>query len=132
MYNLTNDNFYQYAAKGLSSYHTSENEFRLLLKHIVYIKRLIKKYKNNFININTNLLLNHFIIIYNEFDVKIANHILFFEISKIYHPQVKTILLFLNKLKDSEVYLINNEILRVTDIKEDPTLNAILKKVTSK
>jgi len=132
MFNLTNDNFYQYAAKGLNSYHTSENEFRLLLKHIVYIKRLIKKYKNNSININANLLLNHFIVIYNEFDIKIANHILFFEISKIYHPQIKTILLFLNKLKNTETYLINNEILIVSEIKEDLALNKILKRITSR
>lgn len=132
MFNLTGDKFYQYATSGLISSYKSESEFRVLLKHIVYIKRLLKKYKNNFINININLLLNHFIIIYNEIDIKVANHILFFDISEVYHPQIKTILLFLNKINGNEMYLIENCQLNIFDIKTDDALQKILKQATSK
>lgn len=132
MFNLKDDNFYQYVSKGLKTSYTSESEFRLLLKHIVYTKRLLKKYKNNFVNININLLLNHFIILYNEVDIKIMNHALFFEISEIYWPQVKTILLFLNKIKGDEIYKIDNRIIEISNIKEDFQLNTLIKKITSK
>lgn len=132
MFNLKDENFYQYVSKGLKTPYTSESEFRLLLKHIVYTKRLLKKYKNNFVNININLLLNHFIILYNEIDIKIMNHALFFEISEVYWPQVKTILLFLNKIKGDEIYKIDNRIIEISNIKEDFQLNTLIKKITSK
>lgn len=132
MFKLNNENFYQYAYQGLKNPYTSEIEFSLLLKHIVYIKRLLKKYKNNYTNINVNLLLNHFIIIFNEFDVRVANHILFFEISHLYYPQIKSILLFLNKIKNNEIFMINDSHLHLSEIQIDNQLLSILNKLVSK
>lgn len=132
MFNLKDDNLYQYAFNGLKSRQISESEFRLLLKHIVYIKRLLKKYKDNFANINANLLLNHFIILYNELDIKIASHILFFSIADVYYPQIKSILIFLNKIKEEEMYLMNNNLLLISEIQTDKTLLKILNQITSK
>ena len=65
---LTEKNFFHYAVSNLKSHYVSENEFKLLLKHIVYIKRLLKKFQTDEKDLNLNLLLNHFIILYNEFN----------------------------------------------------------------
>lgn len=132
MINLKDENFYQYALQGLNTNAISESEFRLLLKHIVYIKRLLKKYKDNFINININLLLNHFIILYNEFDIKVINHILFFDLLEIYYPQLKTISLFLKKIKEDDSFLINDKLIIISEIKTDQILMSILRQATSK
>lgn len=131
MFNLNDANYYQYAIQGLKTKCTSEIEFRLLLKHIVYIKRLIKKYKDNFINININLLLNHYIILYNEIEVPVVNHILFYDIDEIFYPQLKTILMFLNKIQGHESYIINDVEISLTIIPEDNKLKKILNKIVS-
>ena len=129
MFNLNDINYYQYAIQGLKTKCTSEIEFRLLLKHIVYIKRLIKKYKDNFINININLLLNHYIILYNEIEVPVVNHILFHDIDEIFYPQLKTILLFLNKILGHESYIINNSEIVISHIQIDKNLEKILNSI---
>jgi len=131
MFNLNDANYYQYAIQGLKTKCTSEIEFRLLLKHIVYIKRLIKKYKDNFINININLLLNHYIILYNEIEVPVVNHILIYDIDEIFYPQLKTILMFLNKIQGHESYIINDVEVSLTIIPEDNKLKKILNKIVS-
>ena len=67
---ITEENFYKFALHSLKSKYLVESEFKSLLKHITYIKRLSKKYKDNPKKFNVNLLINHFIIIYNEFELK--------------------------------------------------------------
>lgn len=126
MFKLTENNFHQYVYNGLKNNYRSEEEYLSLLKHIVYIKRLLKKYKNNSLNVNLNLLINHFIIIYNEIDIKIATHILFFEISEIFYPQIKTILLFLNKINNEEIFIINNLKINISEIMIDEILFKLL------
>ena len=55
MENLTEKNFFHYAVSNLKSHYVSESEFKLLLKHIVYIKdysrnfQLIKRFEFQFI-----------------------------------------------------------------------------------
>ena len=100
-----------------------------LLKHIVYIKRLLKKYKDNSKNINVNLLINHFIVLYNEFEQRAASEMLFYQINSLYYPQVKTILMLLNKVKESDEFLINGNNIQIEFIKQDTELETILKKV---
>ena len=88
---LNEKNFFHYAVSNLKSHYVSESEFKLLLKHIVYIKRLLKKYQVKEVDLNLNLLLNHFIILYNEFNISAMNHILFFQFETIYYPELKSI-----------------------------------------
>jgi len=90
---------------------------------------LIKKYKDNFINININLLLNHYIILYNEIEVPVANHILFYDIDDIFYPQLKTVLLFLNKIQGHESYLINSREIIISQITIDKNLEKILNSI---
>ena len=126
---ITEENFYKFASQSLKSRYLVESEFKSLLKHITYIKRLLKKYKDNPKNINVNLLINHFIIIYNEFELKAANQILLYQINKLYYPQLKTILLLLNKVKDFDCFEINSERIEIGFIQTDKVLEKILRKI---
>jgi len=126
---ITEENFYKFALQSLKSKYLVESEFKSLLKHITYIKRLLKKYKDNPKNINVNLLINHFIIIYNEFELKAANQILLYQINKLYYPQLKTILLLLNKVKDFDCFEINSERIEIGLIQTDDVLEKILRKI---
>lgn len=128
---LNEKNFFHYAVSNLKSHYVSETEFKLLLKHIVYIKRLLKKYQVKEVDLNLNLLLNHFIILYNEFDVYAMNHILFFQFETIYYSELKSILLFLDKIKGDEELKINDRILHLVDIAPDVKIIKEIKKQTS-
>jgi len=126
---LTEENFYQFALFSLKSKYLSEAEFKSLLKHITYIKRLLKKYKDNPKNININLLINHFIIIFNEFEMPMANIMLFYQINELYYPQLKTVLIVLNKLKNEETFEFNYKKIEVLCIQKDFVLEQILRKI---
>ena len=126
MDNLNEKNFFHYAVSNLKSHYVSETEFKLLLKHIVYIKRLLKKYQVKEVDLNLNLLLNHFIILYNEFDISAMNHILFFQFETIYYSELKSILLFLDKIRGNEELKIKDETLYLIDI---PTNTKIIKEI---
>ena len=128
---LNEKNFFHYAVSNLKSHYVSETEFKLLLKHIVYIKRLLKKYQVKEVDLNLNLLLNHFIILYNEFDISAMNHILFFQFETIYYSELKSILLFLDKIKGNEELRINGQILHLVDIAPDTKIIKEIKKQTS-
>lgn len=126
---ITEENFYAFALLHLKSKYLSESEFKSLLKHITYIKRLLKKYKDNPKNINVNLLINHFIIIFNEFHIRSANEILLYQINELYYPQLKTILAVLNKIKNSDCFEINSKRIDMSQIQIDHTLEKILRKI---
>ncbi len=126
---ITEESFYAFALYNLRSKYLSESEFKSLLKHITYIKRLLKKYKDNPRNINVNLLINHFIIIFNEFHIRSANEILFYQIHHLYYPQLKTILVILNKVRETDCFEINTEKIELEKIKTDITLEKILRKI---
>ena len=128
---LNEKNFFHYAVSNLKSHYVSETEFKLLLKHIVYIKRLLKKYQVKEVDLNLNLLLNHFIILYNEFNISAMNHILFFQFETIYYSELKSILLFLDKIKGDEELKINNETLYLVDVAPNTKIIREIKKQTS-
>lgn len=116
MSTLTEKNFFHYAVSNLKSNYVSESEFKLLLKHLVYIKRLLKKYKNKDEDLNLNLLINHFIILFNEFEIEAAINILFFQLNENYHEELKSILILLDKIKGNEELDINYKTIHVKDI----------------
>lgn len=95
---LTDENFLLFAAKHYWPVHYSISEFNSDLKRIIYIKRLIKKYKKSGI-LAERLILNHLILLFNVFEPTLAvNKMLFFKIEKLYHPQLKTFLIYLDRI----------------------------------
>ena len=72
---LTEDNFLLFAIKNYENPQAvTKEDFDKDLNHFKYIKRLLKRYKNTG-QLNTHLLLNHFIILYNIFGEAIINYI---------------------------------------------------------
>ena len=94
---LNEDNFLLFAIKNYENPQAvTRDDFDKDLNHFKYIKRLLKRYKKTG-EIRTHLLINHFILLYNIFG-EATTPMLFFKIEKDMWSQVKTIILFLNRL----------------------------------
>jgi len=96
---LNEDNFLLFAIKHYENPQAvTREDFDKDLNHFKYIKRLLKRYKNNG-ELKTHLLLNHFIILYNIFG-EAATPMLFFKIEKELWSAVKSFIIFLNRLPE--------------------------------
>lgn len=96
---LNDDNFLLFAIKHHENPQAvTKDDFRKDLNHFKYIKRLIKKYRNTG-ELKTHLLINHFIVLYNIFG-EAATPMLFFKIDREMWMQVKTVIVFLNRLPE--------------------------------
>jgi hypothetical protein len=96
---LNEDNFLIFAIKNYENPQAvTKEDFDKDLNHFKYIKRLLKRYKNTG-ELKVHLLLNHFIILYNIFG-DAATPMFFFKIEKVFWSQIKTFILFLNKLPE--------------------------------
>ena len=96
---LNDNNFLLFAIKHYENPQAvTKDDFRKDLNHFKYIKRLIKKYRNTG-ELKTHLLINHFIVLYNIFG-EAATPMLFFKIDKEMWIQVKTVIVFLNRLPE--------------------------------
>lgn len=96
---ITEDNFLLFAIKNYQNAQgLTQDDFEKDLNHFKYIKRLLKKYKKSG-QIKLHLILNHFIIVYNIFG-DAATPMLFFKIDSELWPQLKTFVVFLNKLPE--------------------------------
>lgn len=96
---LNEDNFLLFAIKNYENPQAvTKEDFEKDLNHFKYIKRLLKKYKKTGV-LKTHLLINHFIILYNIFG-EAATPMLFFKIEKEMWCQVKTFIVFLNRLPE--------------------------------
>lgn len=76
----------------------TKEDFEDDLKRIKYIKRLLKRYKNNG-ELKTHLILNHLIVLFNVFD-DAAVPLLFYNLERDLWPPIKSFLLFLNRIPD--------------------------------
>tara|TARA_R110000772_G_scaffold20140_4_gene55957 strand:- start:5004 stop:5372 length:369 start_codon:yes stop_codon:yes gene_type:complete len=95
---LNNKNFELYAAKHYeNSSCLSIEDFHEDLARFKYIIRLLRRYRETGI-IQERLVLNHIISIYNVFNLKAANRMIFYRIDVELWPTLKTFLLFLNYL----------------------------------
>jgi hypothetical protein len=104
MDDLTEDNFLLFAAKHYYSVHYSMTEFNSDLKRIIYIKRLLKKYKKSG-ELAERLILNHLILLYNVFEPTIAvNKMLFFKLDDNCYSALKTFLVYLNRMPTEILY----------------------------
>lgn len=96
---LNDDNFLLFAIKHYENPQAvTKDDFRKDLNHFKYIKRLIKKYQKTG-ELKTHLLINHFIILYNIFG-EATTPMLFFKIDREMWMQVKTAIVFLNRLPE--------------------------------
>jgi hypothetical protein len=96
---LNEDNFLLFAIKNYENPQAvTKDDFNRDLNHFKYIKRLLKRYKKTG-EIRTHLLINHFIVLYNVFG-EAATPMLFFKLESEMWPQLKTFILFLNKLPE--------------------------------
>ena len=94
---LNDDNFLIFAIKNYENPQAvTKDDFDKDLNHFKYIKRLLKRYKKTG-ELRTHLLINHFIVLYNIFG-EAATPMLFFKIEKEMWSQVKTLIMFLNRL----------------------------------
>ena len=86
-----------------------EEEFNEDVKRFKYLKRLFKKY-NETGNLKERLILNHIIVLQNVFGVEASGTLLFFKIDKDYWSALKTFMVFLHMIPETEM----------TDIELDP------------
>jgi hypothetical protein len=94
---LNEDNFLLFAIKNYENPQAvTRDDFDKDLNHFKYIKRLLKRYKKTG-ELRTHLLINHFIVLYNIFG-EATTPMLFFKIEKDMWSQIKTFILFLNRL----------------------------------
>ena len=96
---LNEDNYLLFAIKYYENPQAvTKEDFYEDLKRFKWIKRLLKKYKNGD-KLNINLLINHFIILYNVFG-EAATPLLFYKIDRNYWSIVKTVLIYLGRFPE--------------------------------
>lgn len=115
---LNEQNFFTFAVDHYeSSTHISVDEVEEELKRIRYIKRQLTKYKVGG-DLKERLILNHLIILANNFGVRPAVKMLFYKLSRDLYPQLKTFLLFLNYMP-SRILGVGRGVIYDTDIALD-------------
>ena len=96
---LNEDNFLLFAIKYYENPQAvTREDFDKDLNNFKYIKRLLKRYKNNG-DLKVHLLLNHFIILYNIFG-EATTPMLFFKIEKDLWSAMKSFIMFLGKFPE--------------------------------
>ena len=96
---LNKDNFLLFAIKYYDNPTAStQEEFEEDLKRFKYVKRWLKKYHETG-TINSHLLLNHIIVIFNCWS-DAALPMFMFKLDREYWPYLKSFFLFLNRLPE--------------------------------
>ena len=100
---LNDDNFLIYAIKNYQNPScTGMAELEDDLKRFKYLKRLLNKYLKTG-QPNERLIINHIILLYNVFG-QATTRMLFFKLEEKYWSDLKTFLVFLNRLPLESVY----------------------------
>ena len=76
----------------------TKDDFEDDLKRIKYIKRLLKRYKNNG-ELKVHLILNHLTVLFNVFN-EAAIPLLFYNLEDDLWPCIKSFLIFLDRVPD--------------------------------
>ena len=104
---LNEDNFLLFAIKNYENPQAvTKEDFDKDLNHFKYIKRLLKRYRNTG-QLQTHLLINHFIVLYNIFG-EAATPMLFYKIEEDLWDVMKTFIIFLNRLPEYPKTYIHN------------------------
>ena len=83
----------------------TRDDFEDDLKRIKYIKRLLKRYKNNG-ELKVHLILNHLTVLFNVFH-DAAVPLLFYNLEKDLWPYIKSFLVFLKRIPEYPLSLIH-------------------------
>lgn len=126
MPDLNDDNFLILAAKAYDKPLTLSSEFESDLKRFRYLKRLIRKYKNNN-DLKERLILNHIIILGNVFGIELAVKMLFLKIESCDYDVLKTFLVYLRYLP-SEVH-VNGKKIITSEIPLNQNIVEVLRKI---
>ena len=95
--NLNDENIMMYAIKNYTNPVCIMSEFEEDYKRFKYIKRLVKKYRNNG-ELRERLILNHIITLSNVFTIESVVRMCFYRFDEEDYPILKTFLLYLNYL----------------------------------
>ena len=129
MKQLNDDNFLIFAIKNYrNSSCTGMAELEDDLKRFKYLKRLFNRYEKTG-DPNDRLIINHLTLLYNVFGNG-TTEMLFFKLEEKYWVNLKTYLVFLNRLPLEEVYsrtLLPKKI--ITDISLNNDLIKILREI---
>jgi hypothetical protein len=99
---LNEENFVLFASRSYNNPQcTSIEEFNDDLLRFKYLKRLFKRYTKDG-DLQERLVLNHLVVLYNVFGIPAANKMMFYKMEDEYWPILKTFLVYLNYLKESE------------------------------
>ena len=98
-------------------------EFEEDLKKILYLKKLLSRYKNND-ELRERLILNHIIVLYNIFG-EAATNMLFYKIEESCWDVLVTFLVYLNRMPES----LPQYGITLSEIKLDETVIATLRKI---
>lgn len=99
---LNNDNFLLYASKHYDNKQCTEvEEFYEDLNRFKYLKRLLRRYETNG-ELQERLILNHLIVLFNVFGISHAKRMVFYKTDVSSLSALKTFLVYLNYLKESE------------------------------
>ena len=93
-------------------------EFNDDLRKIKYIKRLFNQYHIEG-TLKERLILNHLIVFYNVFPVKVATRILFLKLEEHFWPILKTFLVYLHYMPEEKIASINGKEIIVSDVPMD-------------
>ena len=88
------------------------------MRKIKYIKRLFNQYHIEG-TLKERLILNHLIVFYNVFPVKVATRILFLKLEEHFWPILKTFLVYLHYMPEEKIESINGKEIIVSDVPMD-------------
>ena len=99
------DAFLTYAMDNYTNPSCSgKEEFEEDINRIKYIKRLFGRYMSTG-ELKERLILNHIIIFYNVFEMEAATKMMFYRMEDKFKPLLKTFLVYLNYLPETEDYV---------------------------
>ena len=122
---LNNDNIMMYAMKAYDKPDCIMSEFKDDMKRFNYLKRLFRRYRK-VDELREQLVLNHLVVLYNDFGPEVTSRMLFFKMSKDDYSALKTYLLFLSIMPD-RIRGIKGQDIISSDIPIDPRVAEVLR-----
>ena len=128
MIELNDDNFLIFAIKNYQNPScTGMAELEDDLKRFKYLKRLLNRYEKTG-EPNERLIINHLILLYNVFG-RATTEMLFYKLEEKYWSNLKTYLVFLNRMPLEQVYTQGLQVNKGVDTQLNDELIKILRKI---
>ena len=128
MIELNDDNFLIFAIKNYQNPScTGMAELEDDLKRFKYLKRLLNRFEKTG-EPNERLIINHIILLYNVFG-RATTEMLFYKLEEKYWSNLKTYLVFLNRMPLEQVYTQGLQVNKGVDTPLNDKLIKILRKI---